>query len=98
MTYNNLQLCCILEKGEENGYISICFYRIFRYAAICCEADAQFIGFIAEYDGEIPKEGAWVLLEAEIQKGEIDGKQLIILLKVQEMQITEKPENIYLYF
>ena len=90
-----VRFSAMVNKGS--GLKESQFY-IGRYAAICCEADAQFIGFIAEYDGEIPKEGAWVLIEAEIQKGEIDGKQLIILLKVQEMQIMEKTENIYLYF
>ncbi|SDB48190.1 hypothetical protein SAMN02910298_02418 [Pseudobutyrivibrio sp. YE44] len=62
------------------------------------EADAQFIGFIAQYDGEIPKEGDWVHIEAEIQKGELDGHQLIILLKVYQLQKAEKPDNIFLYF
>ncbi len=72
-------------------------FYIGRYAAICCEADAQFVGFIAEYDGHIPKEGDWVQISAEIQKGEIDGKQLIILLKVNQLQVVEKPENIYFH-
>ncbi len=90
-----VRFSAMVNKG--NGLNDSQFY-IGRYAAICCEADAQFIGFIAEYDGNIPKEGAWVHIEAEIQKGEIDGKQLIILLSVIEMHETEKPENIYLYF
>ncbi|MBQ2608954.1 MAG: hypothetical protein II586_01210 [Butyrivibrio sp.] len=69
-----------------------------RYAAICCAEDAQYIGFVAKYDGEIPKNGDWVILEARIAKGQRSDNKLVILLVVNKLTKIEAPEDRFLYF
>ncbi|MEE3496000.1 MAG: hypothetical protein VZR06_12630, partial [Butyrivibrio sp.] len=80
-----------------NGLGSNQFYAG-RYAAICCAEDAQYIGFVAKYDGEIPKNGDWVILEARIAKGQRADNKLVILLVVNKLTKIEAPEDRFLYF
>lgn len=67
-------------------------------AAICCAEDAQFIGFVTECQGAIPKKGEWLDITATIKKGLIDNNRAIILLDIEEAKKIEQPEDIYLYF
>lgn len=73
-------------------------FYIGRYAAICCPADAQFIGFIADYTGDSPDEGEWAEVEARMERGMVDGTHQIILLKVTDLKIADAPEDVFLYF
>ena len=82
-------------RGRE---LSADRFYLGRYAAICCPEDAQFVGFIAEYEGEAPENGEWVEAEATVKKGEIDGKWAIVLLKIKELKKVKAPEEKYLYF
>ena len=80
-------------KGLKDGQ----FY-IGRYAAICCPEDAQFIGFVAEYGGEIPEDGDFAEVKAVIVKGEISDNRRVIMLAVNELEKMERPEDIFVYF
>lgn len=80
-----------------NGLLQNQFYAG-RMAAICCAEDAQFIGFVAECQGVIPKKGEWLDITATIKKGLIDNNKAIILLDIEEAKKIEQPEDIYLYF
>ncbi len=79
------------ELPEDRFYIG-------RYAAICCPEDAQFIGFVAEYKGIVPSNGEWIEADATIQKGEIEGKWAIVLLKITDFIKVAAPKDAYLYF
>ncbi|MCR4643431.1 MAG: hypothetical protein K5697_15565 [Lachnospiraceae bacterium] len=87
-------------RGQVTGGRELSAGRFYvgRYAVICCPQDAQFIGFVAEYEGSIPQNGAWVEIEAAMEKGEIDGKWAIVLLRVTEIKKVKAPEDKYLYF
>ncbi len=69
-----------------------------RMAAICCAEDAQFIGFVAQCHGYVPKNGTWLDIVATIQKGEIDNNRAILLLEIEDACELEAPADIYLYF
>ena len=75
-----------------------------RKAAVCCEADAQLVGFISELDDtvkdvyNIPSKNEWIDMEAEIKRGEVMGNKAIILLKVKKMEKIDAPESEFLYF
>lgn len=68
-----------------------------RMAAVCCAEDAQFIGFIAECDGIMPRNGEWLDIVATIEQGVVDEKRVIIMLAIEEMITVEAPEDIFLY-
>lgn len=68
-----------------------------RLAAICCQADAQFIGFIAETNDIIPVEKDWIEMEATVEKGQLSEGRQIILLKTNTINQIEEPEDIYVY-
>lgn len=69
-----------------------------RMAAVCCAEDAQFIGFVAECDGNVPENGEWLDIVANIKQGIVDESKVIILLDIEEANKIEAPEDIYLYF
>lgn len=73
-------------------------FYVGRYIAVCCQEDAQFVGFIAESETELPMDGDWIEIEARIEQGEIAGKRMIILLKIIDMRKMEVPGEIFLYF
>ncbi len=91
----NVRFTAMVTRGE--GLSGNRFY-LGRYAAICCPADAQFIGFVAEYDGNIPKDGTFIRVEAQIAKGEIENGHKIILLQIRALEACETPEDIFIYF
>lgn len=82
-------------RGKE---LSESQFYIGRYTAICCAADAQFIGFLAEYPDDPPVDGEWAEIEAVMERGVIDGKHQIILLKVKSLKIVDEPEDPFLYY
>ncbi|MCR4647873.1 MAG: GTPase [Lachnospiraceae bacterium] len=84
-----------VSNGE--GLCNNQFY-IGRYAVVCCEADAQFIGFLAEYDKQIPENGEWIEITATLEKGEIEGDKSVIVLKTGDYKIVDPPKIVYLYF
>ena len=59
-----------------------------RKIEICCEADAQFVGFISEIDdiSKVPSPNEWVDVEAEITRGEVKGNKVMIILKVKSIE------------
>ncbi len=69
-----------------------------RYVAICCEADAQFVGFISQYDGTLPPNGAWIEIEAEIGRGTTADGQEVLLLGIESLRTVETPDSVFLYF
>ena len=73
-------------------------FYVGRYVAVCCQEDAQFVGFIAESERELPLDGDWIEVEARIGKGEIAGNRVIILLQIMDMMRMEAPTDIFLYF
>lgn len=85
----------VVTKGKE---LNDNQFYVGRYAAICCAADARFVGFIAEYEGEVPTEGEWIEVDAQIEKGLIDGRYQIILLKITKLKTVKAPEDIFLYY
>lgn len=85
----------MITKG--NGLSDKQFYAG-RMAAICCAEDAQFIGFVAECQGVVLKQGSWIYATATITKGSIDKNRAIILLDIEEANKISQPEEVYLYF
>ena len=79
------------ELGDRQFYVG-------RYVVVCCVEDSQFIGFTAQYDGEIPDAGEWVSIQAVIKKGEISENRRVIMLEVNDLEKTQPPEDKYLYF
>ncbi len=69
-----------------------------RYAMICCPEDAKYIGFVAEFAGEAPADGDWVIAEACIDKGEISGNRQVILLRVEKIRKIPAPEERFVFF
>ncbi len=84
----------MITRGK--GLLTSQFY-IGRYAAICCPEDAQFIGFMAEYRDDPPVDGEWAEIDAIMERGMIDGKHQIILLKISGLKIVDAPEDGFLY-
>ena len=72
-------------------------FYVGRLAAICCQADAQFIGFIAEADENKPKDKEWIEMEATVERGELSEGKQIILLNANSIKQVDKPEDIYIY-
>ncbi len=85
-------------------------FYIGRYTVVCCPEDAQFIGFVAEFDEQIdsedtenhisliPQDGDWVQVEAELTKGYIDDNKNVIILKVLTITKVDAPIDTYLYY
>jgi len=84
-----------VSRGE--GLSDKQFY-IGRYAVICCEADAQYIGFVAEYNGSLPQNGDWIEVCAIVEKGITEGDKAVIKLNVELLKNVEQPDIVYLYF
>lgn len=85
----------MITRGE--GLADHQFY-VGRMAAVCCAEDAQFIGFVAECDGNVPKNGEWLDIVATIKQGVMGESRAIILLQIEEAKKIETPEDIYLYY
>ncbi len=69
-----------------------------RYAVICCQEDAQFIGFVAKCNQERFKGMDWIEAEAVITKGNVDGDRLIIVLKIENFKRIDEPEDAFVYY
>ncbi|MCR5692010.1 MAG: hypothetical protein K6G62_07310 [Eubacterium sp.] len=85
----------VVTRGEGLGEGE--FY-VGRYAAICCPEDAQFVGFIAKYNGPSPKNASWVQVQGQLAKGEINGNKEVIFLLIESLQAADQPHDIFLYF
>ncbi|MCR5033456.1 MAG: hypothetical protein K6A92_11425 [Lachnospiraceae bacterium] len=68
-----------------------------RMASICCATDARFVGFTAEYKGQVPPPGSWFTVTATIERRMANEKQAIILLQMEAMTPAPTPEDVYLY-
>ncbi len=72
-------------------------FYVGRLAAICCQADAQFIGFVVESNEVMPVEKEWIELEATVSKGRLSDGNQIILLNANKIIRIDEPDDIYVY-
>ena len=89
---------CFKGKVSSGAGLKENQFYIGRYAVVCCEADAQFIGFLAEYDEKKPENGEWIEITATLEKGEVEGNKSVIVLKAENCKTAEPPDIVYLYF
>lgn len=73
-------------------------FLIGRMVCVCCSADTQFMGFVAQCDTYVPKNGDWLEVRAEIQKSIVSSRKAIIVLAVNKLKKIEKPKDELLYF
>lgn len=65
-----------------------------RHAMTCCADDIGGIGYICKVNGPLPKENAWIMLTAKVERGfsELHGRDGIILL-AKNIAAAEAPED-----
>ena len=90
-----VELTAMVSSGK--GLMKDQFYAG-RYVAICCAEDAQFVGFVAKYYGDTPKDGYWIKIRAVLKQGEIEGNKRVIVLDVSKLEKVNAPEEKLLYF
>ena len=90
-----VELTAMVSSGK--GLMKDQFYAG-RYVAICCAEDAQFVGFVAKYQGNTPKDASWIKIRATLKQGELEGKQRVIVLDVSRLEVVAAPEEKLLYF
>ncbi len=76
-------------KGNE--------FALARMMMVCCAADMQTIGFLCSYQNiDQMQLDAWIKVYGTVEKGESDGSE-IAMIKVEQVENTEKPEIDYVY-
>lgn len=95
--YLNKKVHAKMMVTDGNGLGENQFY-VGRMVAVCCEEDAQFIGFVAECNGTAPEKGTWIDVTAYIRSGLTVNNNQMILFEIDEYKIISVPEEIYLYF
>lgn len=56
------------------------YHLVSRYAPGCCEGEYTFVGFEVVYDGEYPKEDAWVEATGTLEEYEENGSKYLHLV------------------
>ncbi len=82
-------------KGEP--YLKDNLFALGRYAITCCAADAEFSGFMVNYDSSKVKEDSWYTVEG-VLKLDTDGEGYDILsIEVINIKKASKPKDSYVY-
>ncbi len=74
-------------------YLSDSYFALGKYAISCCVADAEFAGFIIEYDNSKVIENKWYEVEGILKKGkDADGYDIMYIkvINIKEMDSSEQ--------
>lgn len=72
-------------------------FMLVRFTLSCCVADARPLGLIVENAPEDFAEDTWLNVTGHIEVREFDGVETPIIV-IESAEITEQPEQPYLYF
>ena len=69
-----------------------------KYSISCCAADAEFIGFILDYDKNKIDNNTWYDVEGILELGEDSSGYQIMLVKVINIkELDESKQEQYIY-
>lgn len=82
---------------KNEPYLKDNLFALGRYAISCCAADAEFSGFMVNYDASKVKEDKWYTVEGKL-KLDTDGEGYDILsIEVINIKEAKKPKDTYVY-
>lgn len=82
---------------KQATYLPDEYFAIGKYAISCCAADAEFTGFVAQYDNSKIIENKWYEVEGILEKGKDKEGYDIMYIKVINIKEISSKEEQYVY-
>lgn len=83
---------------KKASYLPENYVMIGKYSIYCCAADAEFIGFILDYDKSKVENNTWYEVEGVLEKSEDANGYTIMVVKVdsiKEIDGSKQKQNVY---
>ena len=83
---------------KQASYLPSNYTMIGKYAISCCAADAEFIGFILDYDKSKIDNNTWYEVEGILKESEDVNGYTIMVIEVENLkEIKESKQEQYIY-
>ena len=82
---------------KKASYLPSNYTMIGKYSISCCAADAEFIGFILDYDKDKIKNNTWYEVEGTLKESKDASGYTIMVIKVENIKELNDKQEQYIY-